>query len=54
MLKTFYVGVKGVVVVENKALVLKKTDQDGKLFWDIPGGRIDESETIIQTLERES
>ena len=54
MPKTFYVGVKGIIV--NKAgqvLVLKKEDEVGKEFWDIPGGRIDSSETISEALKRE-
>lgn len=53
MAKTFYIGVKGVLVKNNSALVLTKIDQEGNKFWDIPGGRIDESETIEQALKRE-
>ncbi len=53
MLKTFYVGVKGVIRVDNKVLLLKKKDQSGNYFWDIPGGRIDDNETIEETLNRE-
>lgn len=54
-LKQFYVGVKGVIYNPSikKALVLKKPDQKGKFYWDIPGGRIDDSETIEETLRRE-
>lgn len=51
--KSFYVGIKGVIVQETKALILRKTDQTGRDFWDIPGGRIGEGEEIAQTLERE-
>lgn len=55
-LKTFYVGIKGVVVdsESNKALLLlKEADPDGKSYWDLPGGRIDDNETIQDTLKRE-
>jgi 8-oxo-dGTP diphosphatase len=53
MLKEFYVGVKGVIRAGDKVLILKKKDQLGNYFWDIPGGRIDDSETIEETLHRE-
>jgi 8-oxo-dGTP pyrophosphatase MutT (NUDIX family) len=53
MLENFYIGVKGVVRVANKVLILKKKDQTGNYFWDIPGGRIDDNETIEETLHRE-
>lgn len=54
-LKQFYVGVKGVIYNPfiKKVLVLKKSDQKGKFYWDIPGGRIDDSETIEEALRRE-
>lgn len=51
--KTFYIGFKGLIVKDNKVLVLKNTDQFGKYFWDIPGGRMGEGEEIQQTLIRE-
>ena len=50
MPKTFYVGIKGVIVSDSKALILKTSDDDR---WDIPGGRINDSETIQETLSRE-
>ncbi|MBN1916184.1 NUDIX domain-containing protein [Candidatus Dojkabacteria bacterium] len=53
MLQTFYVGVKGVIVKDSKALILKSSRTDRKTFWDIPGGRINDRETILQTLRRE-
>jgi len=51
--KTFYIGIKGLIVKDNKVLVLKNTDQSGKYYWDIPGGRMGEGEEIQQTLIRE-
>jgi 8-oxo-dGTP diphosphatase len=50
---TFYVGLKGVVTLDDKVLLMKKEDQLGKMFWDIPGGRMEQEETIHQALERE-
>lgn len=54
-LKTFYVGIKSVIVNPNtnKALVLIRNGQDGKSYYDIPGGRIDSDENINTTLQRE-
>lgn len=52
-MKTFQVGIKGVVRVNNACLVLKATSPDGREYWDIPGGRIDSDETILETLTRE-
>ncbi|GAB4146430.1 MAG: NUDIX domain-containing protein [Patescibacteria group bacterium] len=49
----FYVGVKAVIVASNKALLLQKPDFEGKLYWDLPGGRMDEGETFIDALNRE-
>lgn len=54
-LKTFYVGIKSVIINPNtnKALVLIRNGQDGKSYYDIPGGRIDSDENINTTLQRE-
>ena len=51
--KTFYIGIKGLIVKDNKVLVLKNMDHSGKHYWDIPGGRMGEGEEIQQTLNRE-
>jgi len=49
MIKDCHVGVKGLVCVRDACLLLKST----KGYWDIPGGRIDENETLDDTLRRE-
>jgi 8-oxo-dGTP diphosphatase len=50
-MKTFFVGVKSIIVRDGKVLLVRHaTKRD---FWDTPGGRIDDDETILQTLERE-
>jgi len=52
MIKDFHVGVKGVIKVGNECLVLQKgTGSDA--YWDVPGGRIDNDETLENTLSRE-
>jgi len=50
MPKTFYVGIKGVIVSDSKALILKSSDDDR---WDLPGGRINDSEAVEEALSRE-
>lgn len=51
MMKTFFVGVKGVVIKDGKVLILKKGA--GRDFWEVPGGRIDDDESLHETLTRE-
>ena len=53
-MKTFYVGIKGLVVSEDHVLLLRTNKEDGRGDrWECPGGRIDDDETIEQTLLRE-
>ena len=47
-MKDFQVGVKGIVCVHDQCLML----QNG-VYWDVPGGRIDDNETLHETLTRE-
>lgn len=49
-MKHFYVGIKAVIVQDGKVLMLKHAQKN---FWDLPGGRIDENESIEETLQRE-
>lgn len=51
-MKNFFVGVKGVITNEQDEYLLIK-DSSKVDFWDFPGGRIDENETIQQALLRE-
>lgn len=50
-MKTFYVGIKAVIVKDGKVLILKGSA--GRDFWEVPGGRIDGDESIEQALRRE-
>lgn len=53
-MKTFYVGVKGLIVKDNRILLLRANkDQGRRDIWEIPGGRIDGNETLQQTVTRE-
>ena len=54
-MKTFYVGVKGVIVRDGKVLVLhtNANHENRGDRWEMPGGRIDGDETIEQALNRE-
>lgn len=52
MPKPFHVGVKAIVRTDGRYLILRK-EKDGVSYWDLPGGRIDGSETPLETLERE-
>ncbi len=49
--KLFHIGIKAVIVNNNKALVLEDTGRYAG--FDVPGGKIDENETIEQALKRE-
>lgn len=51
--KNFHVGVKAVIVENDKALVLRGVLSDGKMGHDLPGGRLNEGEGIKEGLTRE-
>lgn len=52
MIKNCNVGVKGLVCVKDKCLVVLKGIGTAS-YWDIPGGRIDDDESLEETLKRE-
>lgn len=51
-MKSFHVGIKGVVRRKDGAVLLLKKNSE-QPFWEIPGGRIDGDESIEETLTRE-
>lgn len=53
MPERFYVSLKGLIVKEEKALLLAGTDPEGRLSWDLPGGRMDPNENTDHALRRE-
>jgi 8-oxo-dGTP diphosphatase len=58
MAKLFNVGIKALIEnAEGKVLVLKSSLKGHRLptdvYWDIPGGRIEEGEKVIDVLGRE-
>ncbi len=54
-MKTFYVGVKGVIVQNSKVLLVRSNPnhENSGDRWEMPGGRMDNNESIEQTLRRE-
>jgi ADP-ribose pyrophosphatase YjhB (NUDIX family) len=44
------IGVKAIIMHDDKLLLLKRNDYD---VWEVPGGRINAGETLIDTLYRE-
>lgn len=56
--KLFYLGIKGLIKnSEGRLLLLKSSLRDHvagtKIYWDIPGGRIEEGADVLTTLRRE-
>ncbi|MDZ7785944.1 MAG: NUDIX domain-containing protein [Candidatus Saccharibacteria bacterium] len=51
-MKTFHIGVKAIIVDQDKTLLLKTNEERGSR-WEVPGGRIDDNESIPETLKRE-
>ena len=53
-MQTFYVGIKGIIIRDGKILLLRANGGKGRRdIWEAPGGRIDDGETMQQTLDRE-
>jgi 8-oxo-dGTP pyrophosphatase MutT (NUDIX family) len=48
--QSFYIGVKAVISQAGKVLILKDKPRSK---WELPGGRIDGSQTIEESLRRE-
>ena len=48
MIRQFDIGVKAIIKIDDTFLLLKKED-----FWDTPGGRVDDNESLEETLRRE-
>jgi 8-oxo-dGTP diphosphatase len=48
--ETFDIGVKALIVHDKHLLLLKRRDHD---VWEMPGGRVDKGEDILETLQRE-
>ncbi|MDB5166103.1 MAG: hypothetical protein JWM37_175 [Candidatus Saccharibacteria bacterium] len=51
MMKAFNVGIKALIVREGKILLVRRAGD--YQYWDVPGGRIDDDESIEATLDRE-
>lgn len=51
-MKTFHVGIKGVIRRDDGAVLLLMKNSENA-FWEVPGGRMDDEESIDETLLRE-
>lgn len=51
-MKTFYVGIKAVLFYSNNLLPVKRKIED-TYYWEMPGGRINDGESIEVALRRE-
>jgi 8-oxo-dGTP pyrophosphatase MutT (NUDIX family) len=56
--KKFHVGVKAMITNDQGQILLMKEDvskhsMPTSEYWDFPGGRMQEAETVLQTLQRE-
>lgn len=54
----FYIGVKALIENKQGQILLLKADVTkhrnvDEPYWDIPGGRIEEGDSVLETLERE-
>lgn len=51
----FYVGVKLIVLDRQRRVLLLRSNLSSEMesYWDVPGGRIQKGENIIETLRRE-
>jgi 8-oxo-dGTP diphosphatase len=55
MIKNYHIGIKAVIFNNKKALILTEADIDGGKteIYNLPGGRMEDGETIEETLGRE-
>lgn len=49
----YEVSIKALISQEEKVLLLARHSFEGDLFWDLPGGRLDEGESYPDALKRE-
>lgn len=53
-LESFHLGVKALIFnTEGKILLLERDHPIKKRYWDIPGGRLQRGESMMETLRRE-
>lgn len=51
---TFHLGVKALIRNSNKEiLLLERKSKFNQNYWDLPGGRLQKGESLLQTLKRE-
>jgi 8-oxo-dGTP diphosphatase len=47
------VGAKGLITRQNRVLLVRERHADGSAFWTIPGGGVEETESLPDCLRRE-
>lgn len=53
-LDSFHIGAKALIFNnENKVLLLERDHPIRKIYWDLPGGRVQKDESVTETLLRE-
>jgi len=55
----FFIGIKALILDKGKMLILSSGPSElsstkrGKIFWDLPGGKMEWGESVEETLRRE-
>jgi len=49
----YFISLAGVLIVKDKALIVRIPQGPNKGYWDIPGGRIDNNEDYHKAFQRE-
>jgi ADP-ribose pyrophosphatase YjhB (NUDIX family) len=49
----FSIGCGGVVIRDNKALLIRRGHEPGRGWWQIPGGYVEHDEVVTHAVERE-
>lgn len=52
-MKKFNVGIKAIIIQDDKVLLVKRSIKGSEPWWEVPGGRIEGEESIEQALHRE-
>lgn len=54
LIESFHLGVKTLIInPEKKLLLLERHHPSKKIYWDLPGGRLQQGEDILSALKRE-
>jgi 8-oxo-dGTP diphosphatase len=51
--RRFRIGAKGLITTQDRVLLIKERHADGSHFWTLPGGGIEDTESLSDCLRRE-